>query len=218
VKGLTWVGDYNKTACTWEQSDAQITSYVQAHVGDPKVGVWFISDEPWIGGTPHCAGAPAQHQARSALIHKIDPNAKTLMVVDSNSGQETLDQMGAWKAATDYVGLNPYMCWQGQLCHYEWIDKVAQAGQAAGLPVWGVIQAYGDPQGAGQQMCTTTSTPDCGMARLPTATEVHQEFVHWRATSMSSYLVFSWRWPAGTPSLWLENQPQLQDQLKIENG
>ena len=56
------------------------------------------------------------------------------------------------------------------------------------------------------------------MARLPTAGEVHEEFVHWRATSMSSYLVFSWRWPAGTPSLWLENQPLLQAQLKTENG
>src|SRR4051794_15409799 len=39
VRGLTWVGDYDKTLCTWEVSDAQISSYVTAHKGDPKVGV-----------------------------------------------------------------------------------------------------------------------------------------------------------------------------------
>jgi hypothetical protein len=65
-------------------------------------------------------------------------------------------------------------------------------------------------------MCTTTS--GCGFARLPTAAEIHEEFAHWRATAMSSYLVFSWRWPDSMPSLWLENHPELQDQLAVEAG
>ena len=65
-------------------------------------------------------------------------------------------------------------------------------------------------------MCTTTN--GCGAPRLPTASEIHQQFVHWRATAMTGYLVFAWRWPADTPSLWLENQPDLQTQLKAENG
>jgi hypothetical protein len=79
-----------------------------------------------------------------------------------------------------------------------------------------VIQAYGEPVGATDGMCTTTN--GCGAPRLPTASEIHQQFVHWRATAMTGYLVFAWRWPADTPSLWLENQPDLQTQLKAENG
>jgi hypothetical protein len=216
VKALTWVGDYDKTNCTWQSSDAQLTTWVTAHKDDPQVGVWFIGDEPWIGGTPHCPTAPAQFKARSALIHSIDPAAKTLMVVDSNSGQESIDQIPDWKGATDFVALNPYMCWQGEQCHYEWIDTLARTADAAGLPYWGVVQAYGDPPGDGQEMCTTTS--GCGFARLPTAAEIHEEFAHWRATAMSNYLVFSWRWPDSMPSLWLENHPELQDQLAVEAG
>jgi len=216
VKGLTWVGDYDKTTCTWQQSDAQISSYVTAHKGDPKVGVWFFSDEPWQGGTPQCQNAPAQHKARSDLIHSIDPNAKTLVVLDGNSDQLSIDQIPAWKGTADYVGMNAYMCWQGQACHYEWIDKIGQTFAAAGVPLWGVAQAFGDVTGSGQSMCTTMN--GCGIARLPTAAEIHQQFVHWRATTMSGYLVFSWRWPDGTPSLWLENHPELQTQLKTENG
>jgi hypothetical protein len=33
----------------------------------------------------------------------------------------------------DHIGLNPYTCWQGQPCRYEWIDRVAQEADAAGL-------------------------------------------------------------------------------------
>jgi hypothetical protein len=217
AKGLTWVGDYGRQSCTWERSDAQIASSVQAHVGDPKVGVWFISDEPWQGGTPHCPNAPAQHKARTDLIHSIDPNAKTLVVLDGNSDQESLDQLAAWKDAADYVGVNAYICWQGQDCHYEWIDRIDQEARAVGLPLWGVIQAHGDTADS-QQMCivATGGGTRCGMTRVPTPAELHEEFEHWRRTSMSSYLVFSWRWPDGTPSLWLENHPELQDQLAIE--
>jgi len=219
VKGLTWVGDYDKNACTWQQSDSQITSYVSAHVGDPKVAVWFIADEPWVGGTPHCPDAPAQVKARSDLIHRIDPNAKTLMIIDSNSGQESLDQVPAWKNTADIIGINPYMCWQGQTCRTVWIDTLAHAADVAGLTYWGVAQAYGEPTGTGQELCDVESGSEhCGFARLPTASEIHDEFVHWRSTAMKSYLVFSWRWPDSTPSLWLENHLDLQSQLAIENG
>jgi hypothetical protein len=219
VKGLTWVGDYSRTGCTFDQTDAQITAAVRAHIGDPKVGVWFISDEPWQGGTAHCVNAPAQHAARTALIHSIDPNAKTLIVLDGNSDQESLDQIPAWVGSADYVGVNAYICWHGQECHYDWIDKIDQKARASKLPLWGVIQAHGDTADS-QLMCVvpTGGGLQCGTTRVPTPAEIHEEFNHWRATSMLSYLVFSWRWPATDATLWLENHPEVQDQLKIENG
>jgi Calcineurin-like phosphoesterase len=53
LKGLTWVGDYDNSTCSWQVSDATLRSEVQAHARDPKVGVWFISDEPDPHACPH---------------------------------------------------------------------------------------------------------------------------------------------------------------------
>jgi hypothetical protein len=219
LKALTWIGDYDSRSCTWEVSNAQVAAHVGAHVGDPKIGVWFIADEPWVGGIPHCPTAPSQLRARTDLIHSIDPNAKTLVVLDANSAQESLDQLPSWKGTTDYAGIDSYICWQNDVCHYAWIDRIAGAAKTAGLALWGVIQAYGDtPDSAVMEIVNSDGSVSDGLARLPTPAELHEEFVHWRATSMLSYLVFSWTWPDGTPSLWLENHPELQNQLKLENG
>jgi hypothetical protein len=201
LKGLTWVGDYDNSTCSWQVPDSTITSEVEAHRGDPHIGVWFISDEP----DPHaCPDAYAQHRARSALIHAADPNARTLIVVDSNSGRQTLDQMAGWEGAADVFGLDPYPCRQDGPCHYDWIDAVVASADAAELPYWGVVQAFGDPPG--------------GSWRLPTPDEIHEQFVHWRASAMTGYLVFAWRWPDGYSSLWLANHPELQAALRAENG
>jgi hypothetical protein len=202
LKGLTWVGDYDNDSCSWEVPDAALASEVRAHRNDPHVGVWFISDEPDPYACPH---AYQQHAARSALIHAIDPDTPTLIVLDSNSGRQSLNQMAGWKGAADIIGLDPYPCYQGGRCRYGWIDAVTARADAVGLPYWGVVQAFGDPPGDGQW-------------RLPTPAELHQEFVHWRASAMTGYLVFAWRWPSGHNSLWLANHPELQAQLRTENG
>jgi hypothetical protein len=55
-------------------------------------------------------------------------------------------------------------------------------------------------------------------AGLPTPAELHEEFRDWRATRMEGYVVFAWHWPSGSPSMWLANHPEFQDQLAIENG
>jgi hypothetical protein len=201
LKGMVWVGDYDNTTCSWQMSDAALRSEVTAHRGDPRVGVWFISDEP----DPYaCPSAFAQHAARTALIHSIDPGTPTLIVLDSNSEQQSLDQMSGWKGTADVIGLDPYPCRQEGPCQYDWIDTVVARADAIGLPYWGVVQAFGDQPGGGW--------------RLPTPAEIHEQFVHWRASRMTGYLVFAWRWPSGDSSLWLANHPELQAQLKIENG
>jgi hypothetical protein len=201
LKGMVWVGDYDNATCSWQMSDADLLSVVTAHRDDPKVGVWFISDEP----DPYaCPTAFAQHAARSALIHSIDPGTPTLIVLDSNSDQRSLDQMPGWKGTADVIGIDPYPCHHDGPCQYDWIDTVAHKADQVGLPYWGVVQAFGDPPGSGW--------------RLPTAAEIHEQFVHWRATRMTGYLVFAWRWPSSDSSLWLANHPELQAQLKIENG
>src|SRR5439155_6537744 len=145
-RGLVWVGDYDNTTCSWEESDAALNSQVTAARGDAKVFGYFISDEP----NPYaCPNAPAQHKARSDLIHSIDPAKPTVIVLDSNgftgrNTQDALDQMPLWKGTADYIGLDPYPCRQGSGCHFSWIDKTIQAANAAGLNYWGVIQAFND--------------------------------------------------------------------------
>jgi hypothetical protein len=215
-KAYVWVGNYDKTACDWEVSDQQLTSYVQANIGNPKIAAWYISDEP----PPSCDNVYAEHKARSDLIHGIDPNATTLIVIDGNSGQQTLDQLPKWANIADYIGIDAYICWQGHAtCSYSWIDTIGQAAAAAGpgLRLWAIPQAYGENPGEGAYMCTTTG---CGLARLPTAAEIHEQFDHWRATKMTGYIVFAWHWAGygAASSLWLENRPELQAQLAIENN
>ena len=145
-QGMVWVGDYDNATCGWELSDAALRSQVQAAVGDAKVFGYFISDEP----NPYaCPSAPAQHQARSALIHSLDPGKPTLIVLDSNGfkGRETqdaMDQLPLWKGTADYIGLDPYPCFQGSACDFSWIDRTIQAADAAGLNYWGVLQAFND--------------------------------------------------------------------------
>ena len=79
--------------------------------------------------------------------------------------------------------------------------KVAAEADRLGVRYWGVIQAWGEDD----------------WYRLPTRSELHNQFVHWRATNMEGYLVFAWHYPDDLPALWLANRPGLQAQLDIEN-
>lgn len=214
-KAFVWVGNYGKTTCDWEVSDDQLRSAVEANRGNSKISVWYISDEP----PSTCPNVYAEHKARSDLIHSIDPDAKTLILIDGNSGQQTLDQIPSWANVADYIGIDAYVCWHGQAnCAYSWIDTLGQAAAAAGpgFQLVAMPQAYGENPGQGAYMCTDTA---CGQARLPTAAEIHEQFNHWRATEMAGYIVFAWHWAGyGAPSsLWLENHPELQSQLAVEN-
>jgi len=214
-KAMVWVGSYDSSTCQFDVSDSQLRTWVSAHVGDKRVGFWYLSNEPIQGADNNCPNVYQQHKDRTALVHSIDPNAKTFVGTDGNSDQYTLDQLPHWKDTTDIVGINAYICHQGDsTCDYAWIDTIGQAAANAGLNFWGQVQAFGDPDGQGYEMCGT----ECGKARLPTPAELHEEFNHWRATKMSNYLVFAWDWPSGQSSLWLANHGELQSQLAIENG
>jgi hypothetical protein len=211
LEAMVWVGNFDDETCTFEMSDSELSTHVAALAGDPRVGVWFISDEP----SPNCPDVYAQHADRTALIKAIDPEAEVLIVIDGNSGAETLEQIPHWSGIADHIGINPYTCWQGQECRLDWIDHVAEAADASGLDYWGVVQAFGEPTGAGSTMCALSG---CGKPRLPTEDELHRQFYRWRASRMTGYLVFEWRWPDGAPALWLANQPDLQAAVASENA
>jgi len=172
ARGLIWVGDYDNSTCNWELSDSQVRSEVGR--GDPKVAGYVISDEP---DPKACPDAPAQHRARSHMIHSLDPGKLTVMVMDANSGQASLDQIPQWAGVTDYVGLDPYPCYQGRPCKYSWISTVIRAANRAGLRYWGVVQAFADPPW-----------------RWPTAGEESHMLSQWASSKAAGYMTFAWKW------------------------
>ncbi len=174
TRGLVWVGDYDNSTCRWEVSDAELRRRLAGMAADARIAGFYISDEP----DPYaCPSAPAQHRARSALIHSLVPRAFTFMVVDSNSGAQTLSQMRLWGNATDYVGLDPYPCRVGAPCDYGWITSVIRAADRAGLRYFGVVQAF-----AGEAW------------RWPTPAEERHMLAQWSASHEAGYMTFAWRW------------------------
>lgn len=166
------MGDYDNSTCSWEVPDSELRSDIRR--GDSKVAGYFFSDEP----DPHaCPHAPAQHRARSRLLHSLDPGKLTVMVMDSNSGAQSLDQIPWWVGAADYVGLDPYPCYQGRPCRYSWIDTIIRAANRARLPYWGVVQAFDD-----------------STWRWPTAAEEAHMLSQWAASRETGYMTFAWTW------------------------
>jgi calcineurin-like phosphoesterase family protein len=172
TRGLVWVGDYDNSTCNWELSDAQVRHEIKR--GDPKVAGYVISDEP---DPKACPDAPAQHRARSRMIHSLDPGKLTVMVMDANSGKASLDQIPRWVGVTDYVGLDPYPCYQGRACKYSWISTIIRAADRTGLRYWGVVQAFADPPW-----------------RWPTPAEESHMLSQWAASRASGYMTFAWKW------------------------
>lgn len=198
AKGLVWVGDYDNDSCAWELSDASLKAKVTAAAGDPKVFGYLLSDEP----NPYaCPNAPAQHKARSDLVHSIDGRTETVIVLDSNgfkgrATNDALEQLPRWKDTADYIGLDPYPCYQGLPCDYGWIDKTIAAANAAGLRYWGVVQAFNDSSW-----------------RWPTAAELSYMLGQWAASKEAGYMAFAWTW-AGAD---LSSRPDLLDVFRRFN-
>jgi len=198
AKGLVWVGDYDNSSCSWQVSDPSLESHVRAAVADAKVFGYFISDEP----NPNaCPNAPAQHRARSNLIHAIDPRARTVIVLDSNgfAGQATpdaLEQLPRWKGTADYIGLDPYPCYRGAACDFSWIDRTIRAANEAGLNYWGVVQAF-----------------DGDSWRWPTSSELSRMLAQWAGSKETGYMTFAWTY-AGND---LSSKPDLLAVLRRFN-
>ena len=190
LQGMVWVGDYDNTTCSWETSDAALSSTVTAALGDPKVYGFFTSDEP---NPLACPTAPAQHKARSDLIHGLDPTTKTFIVLDSNgfSGnltQDAIDQIPLWLGSADLIGLDPYPCLVGKACDYSFLSNMIAKADAAGIAYVGVLQAF-DGTGAGEQF------------RLPTTSELQAMVNLWAASHELGSGYFAWAWPPGNWAL-----------------
>jgi hypothetical protein len=194
LRGFIWLGGYSNTRCRFREGDAWVHSHVRTIRRHPAVAGYLIDDEP---DAAKCPKAPSQIKARAKLVRSIDGRRRrpTFIVIYQN------EQLKRFAGTVDVLALDKYPCSHKFGCDYSKIDRMAAKADRLGVRYWGVIQAHGDE-----------------WYRLPTPEELHQEFVHWRATNMEGYLVFSWAWPPDDPTLWLANHPELQQQLALENA
>jgi hypothetical protein len=196
TRGLYWLGDYlNAPTCDWEKSDATISAKVQAAKGDPKVWGYYFSNEPDPYG---CPTAIAQHRARAKLIRSLDPAKATYISLDMNWREQALRQIPLWVGVTDYVGLNPYICFVGRrTCDFAWLNRVIRAANGAHLVYFGHVQAFQAEEW-----------------RWPSPTELRRMLDRWARSKQKGYSVFTWSWGGSV----LSSQPRLVRVLKQFNS
>lgn len=173
MKGIYWLGNGFNTICAWQKSDAEVQNIVTAIKSHPKFsGIYFISDEPHPAVCPE---APARVAERNAMIHALDPRAKTFIVVLNGSADPA--EFTRMKESADYIGVNPYPCnWKNAQtgCDYGALEKRIDQALAAGIPasrIVPVFQAFG-------QSCATAKYR---YYRLPSAVETRKMLAIWDA-------------------------------------
>jgi hypothetical protein len=177
MKGVYWLGTGykgNKSACSWQFSDRQITDVVMAIKDNPKFsGIYYIADEPHPA---LCPDAPQRLAERTALIHSLDPRGRTFVVVLNSSTAPT--EFAQLKDAADYIGIDPYPCnVRNELtgCTYAALRQRIDQALEAGIPstrIVPVFQTFG-------QVCASSGRKYSPYYRLPTVAETEIMLAIW---------------------------------------
>jgi hypothetical protein len=217
LKAIVWLGGWNKPGCLWERSDAEVTQMVDALKGSPDILMYYLADEPLLSSCPH---APAVFAARTALIHQLDPQAKTFTLIqDWDHGPV---DYSAWKGAVDVLGFDLYPCSFGngldfsaqpksrKPCDFaNVLDANIRRIEAAGINGYiGVLQDF----------------QDC-FYEMPSSADLRTQMTHWQnlATHLAGYLVFSWNFMGnactyGSIGRQLDDVPGNVAELAYENA
>jgi hypothetical protein len=217
LMAIVWLGGWDKTHCFWNSPDVQVTETVNSIKGDPEILMYYLADEPLLSSCPH---APAAFAARTALIHNLDPNAKTFTLIqDWDHGPV---DYAAWKGAVDVLGFDLYPCTFGngvdlsaapksrKPCDFaNVLDANIRRIEAAHINGYiGVLQDF----------------QDC-YYEMPSSTELRTQIEHWQklATHMAGYLVFSWNFMGnqctyGSLGQQLDDVPGNVAELSYENN
>ena len=83
LSAVLWLGNGYNSACEWRLSDAEVEQAVTVVRDHPKFsGIYYIADEPHPSKCPEAPEAVAE---RSALVRSLDPNGRTLILVQNAS-------------------------------------------------------------------------------------------------------------------------------------
>jgi hypothetical protein len=153
VKGILWLGNGYNANCNWTRSDEAIRKDVLAVKDHPRSSnIYFIADEPHPAKCPEAAAALA---SRSDLIRSLDPRAKTFAVILNGHADPT--EFEKLRDATDYVGVDPYPCTQGNLmtgCDLTSMERRIKQAFNAGITadrLVPVFQAFGQSCAGGKR-------------------------------------------------------------------
>jgi hypothetical protein len=157
-------------------SDATLTSDVTRMKGDAKVFGYYISDEP--NDATNCPNAPAQHAARTALIHSIDPSAIVVIVLDA-TGDHELARFSQWSTPTDadVIGIDPYPFITGKSPDWALVNDAVSAADAAHFNYWFVVQSFSNFE-----------------YRFPTAPELQTLLGMAASSHAQGLMTFAWRY------------------------
>jgi hypothetical protein len=194
IRGMVWVNSYSNTACTQTMNDASISALVQANVSAGQRGLRYeIGDEPTANG---CNAAPA-YAHMTAVVHAVDPSAKTWTADDQFQTGNRLQAGVPMKGTVDILAFDVYPCESGP-CDFAAIDSAVRQIHAAGVTNWEFI------------MQDFNSSP----WRWPTPAEIQAQFDHWKNQGAIGYWVFAWDYQGQQ----LVSQPGNLDALRAINS
>lgn len=182
LRGVVWLGNFlNAPKCNFEKDDATVTRLVRSVAGNPAVVAYYLGDEPHV---TECPGAPKRFRERSALVHSLDPAARTFTVIQASENGVSHDY-APWAGSVDVIGFDVYPCVRSSnTCNFGAIDSAISAINSAGIKnYWAILQDF----------------QDC-YYRLPKPAELASQFDHWSRSNMSGYFVFSWNYQPANPS------------------
>lgn len=179
LKGVVSLHMYSNASCAFDKGDNWVAETVTALKDHPAVQAWQITDEP---NAYACPTAPAQIRARHELVKRLDPAHDTYVTIALWDGR-SLYPYEDFAGTTDLMGLVVYPCGGGRHadapCNFDYVDDAILAAERDGIArYWAVVQDFEDDLGH----------------RVPTATELTEQFDRWRGSRMEGYFVFHWGW------------------------
>jgi len=197
LKGFAWLGSYYNATCSWQYSDAQVTSMVKALKGNTRVIAYQLGDEP---NHFSCPGAPTQYAHRTAVVHAADSHAKTFVVSDEfndpvYNDYNKIPKTSVFKGKVDILAFDIYPCQDNQTCTFNMIKNAVRVIKAMRLPQWwAVIQDFHEDGW-----------------RWPTASELLTQYQLYEGSGLTGLMVYAWDANGAT-------QPQNLSTLKQGNA
>jgi hypothetical protein len=172
MTGMVWVNSFSNTSCAQTMTDSVIAAAVQANVSAGRRGLRYqLGDEPTANG----CNAFSAYAHMTAVVHGVDPSAKTWVADDQFQVGNAVRAGIPMKGSVDILAFDIYPC-QGGPCDYAAIDRAVQQIHAAGLTSWEfIIQDFSS-----------------GPWRWPTPAEIQAQFDHWKHQGAIGYWVFAW--------------------------